>query len=352
MGESVTIVVDDGQPWTAFSVVIPVFNMQATIQRCLDSVLSQSLQPKEVILVDDGSTDASIETAARSGIKVRVLRQLNQGAGAARNLGARAARSEWVAFLDADDAWLPMHLEELANVRYSHPQAKLVATAYSMSTGGTPQPEPYRFGSSRLCSYFAEVAKGKTVVWSSTAAVHVPSLLSVGGFSDHPRGQDVVAWTRLALRHPVAVSTSITAVYFRDPALVASKARSYQESLYASAAGSHQGTHRRLRHRTRIVAYAPAAQEVLLALSDGSHMRRRRDLEAFIDRATKNDLRYSLAVGDFQAVQQQRRMFLRPTRVANQPELLLAWMPEFVSRRAVALRRGVSRLTTRFRGTG
>ena len=100
------------------SVVIPVYNAGAYLSDCLDSVLSQKLSSMEVICVDDGSTDESprilAEYAARD-VRVTVLTQNNQYAGVARNRGMAAAKGEYIAFLDADDAFLPGSLQFLCD---------------------------------------------------------------------------------------------------------------------------------------------------------------------------------------------------------------------------------------------
>ena len=93
------------------SVVIPAFNAAETIERTLDSVLAQTSAPAEIIVIDDGSTDATCEVIARYGDAIRVLSQSNAGPAAARNYGLRESKSDWVAFLDADDVWLPKKLE-------------------------------------------------------------------------------------------------------------------------------------------------------------------------------------------------------------------------------------------------
>lgn len=96
------------------SVVIPAYNAEGCVVRAIESVLAQSLPVDEVIVVDDGSRDATAEVAGRFGSPVRVLGQANAGPAAARNHGVREARSEWIAFLDADDEWLPRKLERQA----------------------------------------------------------------------------------------------------------------------------------------------------------------------------------------------------------------------------------------------
>lgn len=109
--------IDDHDPLAPVSVIIPAFNASATIGRALRSIASQTLRPHDVIVVDDGSTDGTPDVAEQlarkiEGISIHVVRQSNMGAGAARNRALAEARSEYVAFLDADDEWLP---EKLAN---------------------------------------------------------------------------------------------------------------------------------------------------------------------------------------------------------------------------------------------
>jgi hypothetical protein len=94
----------------SFSVVIPVYNGAATLGRAIDSVLAQSWPAQEIIVVDDGSTDASAEVAASYGGVVQLIRQANAGVAAARNRGAAEAHGEWLTFLDADDWYYPDRL--------------------------------------------------------------------------------------------------------------------------------------------------------------------------------------------------------------------------------------------------
>ncbi|MFN0316540.1 MAG: glycosyltransferase family 2 protein [Burkholderiales bacterium] len=93
-----------------FSVIVPVFNGAKTIRRALDSVLEQSWPACEIIVVDDGSVDDTQAQVRAYGDRVMYLHQANQGVSAARNCGARAASGDWLAFLDADDWYLPERL--------------------------------------------------------------------------------------------------------------------------------------------------------------------------------------------------------------------------------------------------
>jgi glycosyltransferase involved in cell wall biosynthesis len=92
------------------SVVIPLHNGVATLERTLESVCAQTWRTLDIIVVDDGSTDGSgalVEALAARDPRVRLVRQANAGVAAARNRGAKAAKSDWLAFVDADDLWAP-----------------------------------------------------------------------------------------------------------------------------------------------------------------------------------------------------------------------------------------------------
>ncbi len=93
-----------------FSVIVPVFNGARTIGRALDSILAQTHPAHEVIVVDDGSADDTRSVVESYGSRVRYLRQANQGVSVARNRGVAAATGDWLAFLDADDWFLPDRL--------------------------------------------------------------------------------------------------------------------------------------------------------------------------------------------------------------------------------------------------
>ena len=92
------------------SCIIPVYNGAAYLSEALDSILAQTFPVAELILVDDGSTDATAVVAAGYSHRVRYIRQDNKGPGSARNAGLAVATGEFISFLDADDTWLPEKL--------------------------------------------------------------------------------------------------------------------------------------------------------------------------------------------------------------------------------------------------
>ncbi|BCX12974.1 MAG: hypothetical protein KatS3mg067_1912 [Thermosynechococcus sp.] len=113
------------------SVVIPLYNKGPHIAKTLDSVLAQTVPPAEIIVVDDGSTDDGPEVVRRYLDRgVRLIQQANDGVSVARNRGVEEAACEHVAFLDADDWWMPNHIETLARLIQQYPQAGLYSTAH------------------------------------------------------------------------------------------------------------------------------------------------------------------------------------------------------------------------------
>ncbi|MCB0791851.1 MAG: glycosyltransferase family 2 protein, partial [Flavobacteriales bacterium] len=107
------------------SVVVPCHNAAPWIEATLTSVLAQDWPGLEVIVVDDGSVDDSADRVARRFPQVRLLRQANAGVAAARNAGLKAASGDWVAFVDADDHWLPGKLRVQMALLAANPQARM-----------------------------------------------------------------------------------------------------------------------------------------------------------------------------------------------------------------------------------
>lgn len=108
------------------SVIIPAFNCEAFIDEAVESVLQQTLQPDEIIVVDDGSTDSTAERLQKYRSVLRYIHQENKGPSAARNVGISNASGEYIAFLDNDDVWLPRKLAAQVDAMRRHPEVALV----------------------------------------------------------------------------------------------------------------------------------------------------------------------------------------------------------------------------------
>jgi glycosyltransferase involved in cell wall biosynthesis len=102
------------------SVVIPCFNRKKTLSRSIDSVVNQTYKPSEIIIVDDGSTDGTRDFILNSYPNIKYFFQPKKGVSSARNKGIRESSSDWVAFLDSDDEWLPQKLEKQINQLGKH----------------------------------------------------------------------------------------------------------------------------------------------------------------------------------------------------------------------------------------
>lgn len=114
------------------SVIIPNYNNARFLGQAIDSALAQTLPPREVIVVDDGSTDGSPQVLDGYGDRIRVIRQRNQGVAVARNTGAAIASGDLLAFLDSDDTWLPHKLERQVGRFAAEPTLGLVHGGYEV----------------------------------------------------------------------------------------------------------------------------------------------------------------------------------------------------------------------------
>lgn len=119
------------------SVIIPMFNRQSTIIRCLDSVFRQTYPADEIIVIDDGSDDSSVSVVQSLGNKlVKILTQEHLGAQVARNYGIREAVGNWIAFLDSDDEWTPNKLErQVEEIRNTEEEVLIFSNGYKQKGG-------------------------------------------------------------------------------------------------------------------------------------------------------------------------------------------------------------------------
>ena len=198
-----------------FSIVMPLWNKQHTVATTVASALGQTFEDFELIIVDDGSTDGSMEVLSGfDDLRIRRMAQPNAGPGAARNAGIAAARHDWIAFLDADDIWLPDHLAELDRVRVRFPDAGLIAASIILSDRDGSYRLPVSNGHRiETINHFEAASRGKSLFTTSSVSIPKTSYLAFGGFGDAPAGQDMEYWARIALDRPVALSSRVTTVY-------------------------------------------------------------------------------------------------------------------------------------------
>jgi glycosyltransferase involved in cell wall biosynthesis len=135
--------------------VVPVYNGERFLAETIESILAQTHQPIEVIVVDDGSTDGTPEVTASFGNAVRCVRQANAGLAAARNTGIEHARGEFVAFLDADDLWHPEKLARQMTRFQARPDLDLCITAFQNFWMPEAEADERRFRNHRIARPFA-----------------------------------------------------------------------------------------------------------------------------------------------------------------------------------------------------
>ncbi len=124
------------------SVIIPSYNAERWIKSTIDSVLAQTYSNIEIIVVDDGSTDESVSVISKNYPEIKLITQKNQGVAAARNKGIENASSEWIAFLDADDIWLPNKIRDQFELLATDREAQMAYSAWHVWPSQTPDPDP------------------------------------------------------------------------------------------------------------------------------------------------------------------------------------------------------------------
>ena len=186
-----------------FSVVIPLYNKAPYIRRAVDSVLAQTLEDFELVVVDDGSTDGSGELVrSYTDPRIRCIWQSNAGECAARNRGIELARSEWISYLDADDEYLPEFLAEIDAVRHQYPSVAVIFTNHTVISEVGAR-EAWRAegltGPQVVNDYFRFCLMRGSGMSSSSTATTREIIRRVGGF---PTGitlaGDLDTWARLA----------------------------------------------------------------------------------------------------------------------------------------------------------
>lgn len=231
------------------SVVIPCYNAERYIGATLRSVHAQGDAVGEVVVVDDGSRDGSADLVRREFPDAKLVVQPNAGVAAARNRGIAAASHEWIAFVDADDIWLPGKLALQREALSGQADARMCYTAWHVWPSQQPEPEP------GLLAELLEQAGDSTrwagpsgwiypellldcEVWTSTVLVHRSVLDEVGGFDADLRiGEDYDLWLRASRVTPIVRVCRPLALYRMHPANTTTRlpARNHKGEVIARA---------------------------------------------------------------------------------------------------------------------
>lgn len=209
-----------------FSVIIPIYNKEKQVARAIQSVLHQTFIDFELILINDASTDNSLQVASSfADPRIKILQRSQPGAGgyAARNDGIRRASRKYVAFLDADDQWNPAFLFNIHKLILQFPDAGVFATAWEETNGLKSKTNAYFNKYNQLEthlteSFYAVSSQGFNPLCTIVAVTTKQLMLQAGAFPDGKckRGGDIETWMRLMIGQKLAWSPYIGAIYYKN----------------------------------------------------------------------------------------------------------------------------------------
>lgn len=184
------------------SVVIPTYNRKTPLERALNSVFSQTLEPLEVIVVDDGSSDGSADLVRRTFPQATYIYQENAGVSAARNTAIRLANGEWLAFLDSDDEWLPGKLEAQSQAIQEQAECRLCHTEEIWIRNGTRVNAMKKH--SKRGGHIYQHCLPLCAISPSSAMIRADLFKDIGLFDETlPACEDYDLWLRICAREAV-----------------------------------------------------------------------------------------------------------------------------------------------------
>jgi glycosyltransferase involved in cell wall biosynthesis len=185
-------------PSPSFSIIIPAYQAAAFIADAVESALAQTLTPHEVIVCDDGSTDKLAEALRPYSGRITLLRKEHGGAASARNVALRAASSEFVAFLDADNIFLPEYLEAVGELAAMRPDLDILTTDAHLELDGEIYGRYYRGKAKFIVDDQRRGIIHQHFIFAN-AAFRRESLLSVGGYDETVLAEDTDLLLRMIL---------------------------------------------------------------------------------------------------------------------------------------------------------
>lgn len=203
------------------SVVIPLYNKEKSIASTLRTVLNQTFSDYEIVIVNDGSTDGSVEEIEKvQDDRIRLIHQQNAGVSAARNRGIEEAKGELIAFLDADDEWKPEYLATQYQLSLKYPECSVFACNYEFrDVEGKVTPTiihklSFAEEDGILINYFEVASCSHPPLWTSAVVVRKSALQAIGGFPvDVKSGEDLLTWARLSAKGQIAFCKKPLAIY-------------------------------------------------------------------------------------------------------------------------------------------
>ena len=203
-----------------FSIIIPVYNKAKFVHKTVSSVLSQSFDDYEIIIINDGSTDESEKEIRQfNDNRIQYYKTENQGVAKARNFGFTKAKSEFICFLDADDFWYPNFLETFHFYIQKNPNEKVFSSLKEIETASITIIPEYSFeikNDFEIVDFF-KASRKECVLWTSNTIIHKSVLDKVGCFDTNIKhGEDTELWIRIGLKYKVVFISKVLARYVYD----------------------------------------------------------------------------------------------------------------------------------------
>ncbi|MDR3285838.1 MAG: glycosyltransferase, partial [Prevotellaceae bacterium] len=207
-----------------FSVIVPLYNKAAYVEKAVQSIINQTFKEFELIIIDDGSTDNSLQVVKKlrtANHEFRIIEQQNSGVSTARNNGVKLAKYDYIAFLDADDWWAPTFLEEMKDLINEFPEEALYATFYykvknhKNTVAKIGVPDGFKKG------YFDYINAYTVSPWMPVCIGAVVLSKEVfnemHGFKPQLKlGEDFDLWIRIALKYKVVLLNKPLIYYNQD----------------------------------------------------------------------------------------------------------------------------------------
>ncbi len=216
-----------------FSVIIPLYNKENFIENTIKSVLNQSFTDFELLIIDDGSTDKSVEIVKNIiDNRIKLFTKNNEGVAIARNYGIENSTSNFISFLDADDIWNIDFLQTISHYINKYPNQFVFTTAKEIETKNSSFIPTYSIKKTSTCEIvnFFEASNKECVLWTSNVVVHKKVFKQVGVFDTKiSKGEDTELWIRIGLHYSIVFIWKVLSTYKYDKKSISRNSNYYFE---------------------------------------------------------------------------------------------------------------------------
>lgn len=202
-----------------FSVIIPLYNKEKSIEATIKSVLNQTFKTFELIIINDGSTDNSLQVVNKIiDDRIVIIDKRNGGVSSARNQGIKNSKFSWIAFLDGDDLWYPDFLHTISSSIIENSKTLIVAPGFELVDKSGTVVQKRCVIENMYCNYFEAInSVGISIVHSSSICINKQCFLEVGYFNEQlTHGEDIEMWERLGKKYKFLFVSKVVSRYMQD----------------------------------------------------------------------------------------------------------------------------------------